>query len=98
MQQAGAVVIGVSKDSLSSHEKFALKETLNFSLIADPEGDLITLYGAWKPKTMFGKTALGIERCTFLIGADGRLKRIWRNVKVDGHDHEVLAAVRTTRP
>lgn len=98
MQQAGAVVIGVSKDSLPSHEKFASKEALNFPLIADPDGKLLTLCGAWKPKTIFGKTALSIERCTFLIGADGRIRRIWRNVKVDGHDREVLEAVRAPGP
>lgn len=94
MQKAGAVVLGVSKDSLESHAKFAQNQGLNFPLLADPEGKLLSLYGAWKPSTMFGKTALGIERCTFLIGADGKIRRIWRNVKVDGHDQEVLHAVK----
>ena len=94
MEKAGAVVLGVSKDSMKSHENFAQKQSLNFPLLSDPEGKIITLYGAWKEKSMFGKTAMGIERCTFLIDREGVVRRVWRSVKVDGHDAEVLAAIK----
>lgn len=95
MEKAGAVVLGVSKDSLASHEKFAQKQSLNFPLITDPEGKLITLFGAWKEKSMFGKTSLGVERCTFLIDREGVVRRVWRSVKVEGHDAQVLDAVKS---
>lgn len=94
MEKAGAVVLGVSKDSLASHEKFAKNQSLNFPLITDPEGKLIALFGAFKPGSVFGQTALGIERCTFLIDREGVVRRVWRQVKVEGHDREVLEAVK----
>jgi len=94
MQKAGAVVLGVSKDSVDSHARFAEKKSLNFPLLSDPEGKIISLYGAWKEKSMFGKTALGIERSTFLIDRDGVIRKIWRPVRVEGHDREVLEAIK----
>lgn len=86
----GAVVIGVSKDSQKSHAGFRDKYKLNFPLISDPEGKIISAYGAWKKKTMFGRQTMGIERSTFLIDGDGVIRKIWRKVKVDGHADEVL--------
>lgn len=88
-----AVVLGVSKDSLSSHEKFIDKFGLNFLLLADTRGDLCEQYGVFKEKSMFGKTFLGIVRSTFLIDPEGKITKIWRNVKVDGHEKEVLDAI-----
>ena len=88
-----AVVLGVSKDSLGSHEKFINKYNLNFLLLADTDGKTIEAYGAFKKKSMFGKTFLGIERSTFLIDPQGKIAKIWRNVKVEGHEEEVLSAI-----
>ncbi len=95
MQKLGVVVLGVSKDSLESHAKFQGKYHLNFPLLSDPEGKIITAYGVWKEHSMFGKSALGINRSTFLIDKEGVIRKIWRGVKVEGHDKEVLAAVKS---
>ncbi len=84
-----AVVLGVSKDSVGSHEKFIGKYNLNFLLLADTTGETIEKYGAFKKKSMFGKTFLGIQRSTFLINPEGKIAKIWRNVTVDGHEEEV---------
>jgi peroxiredoxin Q/BCP len=87
-----AVVIGASKDSVASHDKFKAKYGLNLHLGSDPEGAVIEAYGAWVEKSMYGRTYMGIERSTFLIGADGRLAQVWRKVKVPGHVADVLKA------
>ena len=89
-----AVVFGVSKDSVDSHIKFINKFNLNFLLLADTEGKTIEVYGAFKKKGMFGKTFLGIERSTFLINPEGKIAKIWRNVKVDGHEEAVLKEIK----
>ena len=94
MQRLGAVVLGVSKDALASHDKFKRKYGLNFPLLSDPEGRIIQAYGAWKDKSIFGHTALGLERSTFVIDAEGTIRKAWRGVNVDGHADEVLAVVR----
>jgi peroxiredoxin Q/BCP len=91
---AGAVVIGVSKDSVKSHDKFRDKHGLGVVLLSDESSDVTERYGAWVEKSMYGKKYMGIDRSTFLIGPDGRIARIWRKVKVPGHVDEVLAAVR----
>ena len=91
--KAGATVVGVSKDSLTSHKKFTAKYGLNVPLASDPEGAFIEGYGAWVEKSMYGRQYMGIERSTFLI-LDGTLKRIWRKVRVPGHAEEVLAALK----
>lgn len=91
---AGAVVIGISKDSVKSHEKFRDKHGLGLILASDETSDTAERYGVWREKAMYGKTFLGIERATFLIGADGRIARAWPKVKVAGHVAEVLAAAR----
>lgn len=90
---AGAVVIGVSRDSLKSHERFCEKHSLPFTLISDPDETLCEMFGVMKLKNMYGKQVRGIERSTFLIDREGRLAREWRGVKVPGHVDEVLAAV-----
>jgi peroxiredoxin Q/BCP len=92
-KKAGAEVLGVSRDSLKSHENFKRKMGFPFELISDPDEKLCTLFGVIKMKNMYGKQVRGIERSTFLIDGAGRLRREWRGVKVPGHVDEVLAAV-----
>lgn len=89
----GAVILGVSRDSLKSHEKFCQKYGLDFELLSDEDEKLCKLFGVIKMKNMYGKKVRGIERSTFLIGKDGTLRREWRKVKVEGHAAEVLEAV-----
>jgi peroxiredoxin Q/BCP len=94
-QKAGAEVIGVSPDSLKSHDKFRDKHDLQVILLADEEKSAIQAYGVWAEKKMYGRSYMGVERSTFLIGKDGTIKRIWRGVKVPGHVEDVLAAVKS---
>jgi len=84
--------VGVSKDSTASHGKFAAKYDLKLDLGADPEGTTVEAYGVWVEKSMYGKKYMGIDRATFLIGADGRIASVWRKVKVPGHVEAVLRA------
>lgn len=93
---AGAVVLGVSKDPVKKHDKFVAKYDLGIALLSDEDGDVCERYGTWGEKSMYGKTYMGIERATFLIGADGTISHIWRKVKVPGHVDAVLAAVKET--
>jgi peroxiredoxin Q/BCP len=93
-QKAGAEVIGVSPDSLKSHDKFRDKHDLQVILLADEEKSAIDAYGVWAEKKMYGRSYMGVDRTTFLIGKDGKIKRVWRGVKVPGHVEEVLAAVK----
>ncbi|WP_019955259.1 thioredoxin-dependent thiol peroxidase [Yoonia vestfoldensis] len=90
---AGAVVLGVSKDSVKKHDKFIAKHDLKIALLSDEDGDVCERYGVWVEKSMYGKTYMGIERATFLIGPDGKIAQVWPKVKVPGHVDEVLAAV-----
>ena len=90
---AGAVVLGVSGDSVPSHDKFRKKYSLPFTLLSDPQHKVSEAYGAWTQKTLYGRSSLGIERSTFVIGPDGKTKAIFRKVKVDGHIDEVLKAI-----
>ena len=90
--KAGAAVIGVSKDSVLSHEKFKAKYDLGFALGADVDGKTVEAYGVWVEKSMYGRKYMGIERATFLIDPQGKIARVWRKVKVPGHASEVLAA------
>jgi len=92
---AGTAVLGVSADPLKAQEKFRDKHSLGIPLISDEQHEMLEAYGAWGEKSMYGKTFLGILRTTVLIGADGKVARIWRNVRVDGHADEVLAAARS---
>jgi thioredoxin-dependent peroxiredoxin len=89
----GAKILGVSTDDLESHHKFRDKYQLNFQLLADPEHEVAERYGAWREKVRFGKAAMGTQRSTFLIDAEGVVRKVWQNVKVEGHDQEVLDAI-----
>ncbi|WP_229737476.1 thioredoxin-dependent thiol peroxidase [Primorskyibacter flagellatus] len=91
---AGAVVLGVSKDSVDKHAKFRGKHDLSVILLSDAEGDVCESYGVWGEKKMYGKTFMGITRATFLIGPDGKVAQVWPKVKVEGHAEEVLAVVK----
>ena len=91
--KAGAVVAGISRDSIKSHQNFATKMGFPFPLISDPDEKLCAAFDVIKMKNMYGKKVRGIERSTFLVGADGKLAREWRGGKVPGHAAEVLAAV-----
>ena len=90
--KADTKVIGISPDSVASHGKFRDKHDLAITLAADPERQAIEAYGVWAEKSMYGRKYMGVERSTFLVGADGRIARAWRKVKVPGHVEEVLAA------
>jgi peroxiredoxin Q/BCP len=92
---AGAHVFGVSRDNMKSHDDFKAKLELPFELIADTEEKMCHMFGVVKNKIMYGKKVKGIERSTFLVGADGLLKEEWRGLKVPGHVEEVLAAVKS---
>lgn len=93
-EKAGAMVIGVSADSVKSHDKFKAKHDLTIALASDESHTMLEAYGVWVEKSMYGKTYMGIERATFLIGKDGKVARVWRKVKVPGHAKEVLQAAR----
>ena len=91
----GAAIVGVSRDSAASHDKFVAKHDLGVILGSDEDGSVTEAYDVWKQKSMYGKTYMGIERSTFLIDAEGRIAQVWRKVKVPGHVDEVLAAARS---
>lgn len=97
LRKAGATVFGVSRDNMKSHDEFKAKLELPFELIADTEEKMCHMFGVVKNKIMYGKKVKGIERSTFLIGADGILKAEWRGLKVPGHVDEVLKAVKTLK-
>lgn len=92
MEENGVTVIGISKDSVKSHEKFKEKFQLNFPLASDEDGKTLEAYGVWVEKSMYGKKYMGVERATFLIDANGVIARVWRDVKVTGHVDEVRQA------
>ena len=88
-----AVVLGVSTDSVESHEKFAEKHHLNFPLLADRTADIAKMYGVWKEKNLYGRRTWGVARTTFWIGTDGRIKKIWKKVDTSRHAEDVLAEI-----
>ncbi len=94
-RRAGAIVLGVSRDSLKSHEKFRDKESLPFHLLSDADEKLCKVFDVIHEKTLYGRKYLGIERSTFLIDAQGVLRHEWRKVKVAGHAQEVLDSLRS---
>ncbi|MCL5268023.1 MAG: thioredoxin-dependent thiol peroxidase [Bacteroidetes bacterium] len=91
IQKKGAIVLGVSTDSVESHKKFKEKFHLNFPLLSDVDKKVVNAYGVWKEKALYGRKYMGIERTTFVIDEDGKIKRVFPKVKVDGHYDEVLA-------
>jgi peroxiredoxin Q/BCP len=92
-------VFGVSADSIESHQKFAAKYDLNFPLIADPDHKIIEPFGAWVEKHMYGKTYMGIQRCTFVVGPNGKIEQVWEKVTDAGaHANEVLAYLKDAAP
>lgn len=93
LRARGAVVFGVSKDSIARHCKFVEKESLDFALLSDEDGAMIEAYGAWGEKTMYGKKRMGIVRSTVLVDPAGKVARVFPNVKVKGHVEKVLAAL-----
>ena len=93
LKKAGAVVLGVSPDDVESHVKFKKKYKLNFPLLADAGHKIAEKYGAWREKNMYGKKSMGIQRSTYLIDAQGKVAKLWKRVKVDGHDQQVLDAI-----
>jgi peroxiredoxin Q/BCP len=93
IKKRGAVVLGVSADSVESHKKFKSKFDLNFPLLADSDKKMIEAYGVWKEKSMYGKKYMGIERTTFVIDENGKIAHIFPKVKVDQHYDEVLEAL-----
>lgn len=92
-KKLGAVVLGVSADSTETHGRFRDKYGLNFPLLADLDHKVAEKYGAWREKNMYGKKSMGIQRSTFLIDAAGKVARVWKAVKVDGHEQQVLDAM-----
>jgi len=94
-KRAGALVIGVSRDSTAKHQKFKDKHGLKIQLGADEKGVVVAKYGVWIEKNMYGRKYMGIARSTFLIDEKGVIRKIWRKVKVAGHAAEVLAAVKS---
>ncbi|NSW56416.1 MAG: thioredoxin-dependent thiol peroxidase [Armatimonadetes bacterium] len=94
-EEAGAVILGVSTDSLESHDKFAAKYDLRFPLLADKDAEVATKYGVWQEKNMYGKKSMGIVRTTFVIDKEGKIAKIWPKVKVEEHADEVLEFVKS---
>jgi thioredoxin-dependent peroxiredoxin len=92
-----AVVLGVSKDTLASHEKFRTKHGLDFDLVSDPKAEVIEKYGAWGEKNMYGKKSMGIVRTTVLIDPEGKVRKVWPKVKVKGHVDAVIAEIEKLR-
>jgi peroxiredoxin Q/BCP len=97
LKKSGAIVLGVSKDSVESHEKFAEKQGLSFSLLSDPEGQICEKYGVWKEKSLYGRKFMGIERTTFVIDRVGKIFEVFEKVKVKGHVAEVLETVKALK-
>jgi peroxiredoxin Q/BCP len=94
LAKSGAVVLGVSTDSIESHNKFADKYHLNFPLLSDATADVSKMYGVWKEKNMYGRRYWGVARTTFLIGPDGRIKKIYKKVDTEKHGTDVLGDLR----
>ena len=94
LKKLGACVLGVSTDDVASHVKFRDKYKLNFRLLADVDHKVAEKYGAWREKNMYGKKSWGVQRSTYLIDAAGKVRRVWKKVSVDGHDQQVLDALR----
>jgi peroxiredoxin Q/BCP len=97
-KKAGVKVVGLSRDPMKAHEKFIGKYDLAVPLISDSDGQISDAFGTWVEKSMYGRKYMGMERATYLIGADGRVLKVWRKVKVPNHAQEVLKAARELTP
>lgn len=95
IEKLGAKVLGISADTIESHSQFRDKFKLNFPLLADLDHKVAERYGAWREKNMYGKKFFGIQRSTYLIDADGKVAKVWKSVKVDGHDQQVIDALKS---
>ena len=93
-EKTDAVILGVSPDSVESHKKFEQKYKLNFNLLSDEKKEILQKYEVWKEKNMYGRKYMGVERTTYIIGPEGKIKKIFRKVKVSGHNKEVLEALK----
>jgi peroxiredoxin Q/BCP len=93
LEAQGAVVLGVSPDDVESHGKFRDKFSLNFPLLADLGHQVAERYGAWREKNLYGKVSMGVQRSTFMIDGEGKVRKAWKKVNVDGHDQQVLDAL-----
>jgi thioredoxin-dependent peroxiredoxin len=94
LERLGAKVFGVSPDDVASHGRFRDKYKLNFPLLADHDHAVAETYGAWREKNMYGNKSMGVQRSTYLIDASGKVAHVWKRVQVDGHDQQVLEALR----
>ncbi len=94
LQKLGAVVLGVSPNTEESHAKFRDKYELNFPLLVDADHKVAEKYGAWREKNMYGKKSMGVQRSTYLIDPAGKVAKVWKRVQVDGHDQQVLDALK----
>ncbi|MGD8565834.1 MAG: thioredoxin-dependent thiol peroxidase [Candidatus Bathyarchaeota archaeon] len=92
-----AIIIGVSKDTINSHKRFKQKHKLPFTLLSDPDGKVLDLYGVWKKKSMYGRTFMGTERTTFIIDEKGIITKVFRKVKVKGHTQSCLLNLKITK-
>jgi peroxiredoxin Q/BCP len=93
-EKTDAVILGISPDSVESHKKFEQKYRLNFNLLSDEKKEILQKYEVWKEKNMYGRKYMGVERTTYIIGPEGKIKKIFRKVKVSGHNKEVLEALK----
>jgi peroxiredoxin Q/BCP len=94
IKKSDAIVLGVSKDSVASHQKFKAKHDLPFTLLSDPDGKVCELYGVWQEKSLYGRKFMGIVRSTFVIDEKGKISRVFPKVKVKGHVDEILASLK----
>ena len=92
-EKIDAVILGVSPDSVESHKKFEQKYNLNFNMLSDEKKEVVQKYGVWKEKNMYGRKYMGVERTTYIIDTEGKIKKIFRKVKVNGHNKEVFEAI-----
>lgn len=92
-KEKNTIVVGISPDSVKSHENFRVKQNLSVILASDTEKEVLERYQVWKEKSMYGKKYMGVERATFLVDTEGKIKKIWRKVKVPGHVEDVFGAL-----
>lgn len=96
-EKQGAMIVGVSKDSIESHQKFKQKHNLPFTLLSDPEGKITDLYGVWKKKNLYGRTYMGTERTTFLLDEKGFVTKVYHKVKPEGHAQTCLLELKASQ-